>query len=90
MMPTNPTVSSAVYVSLLVHQGTRYEPDCWLGASGEAHGSLRYDRDRLSFTVQGRPAGLRELAAALIATAELVERTFPHHAAEVEVGEVVG
>jgi hypothetical protein len=51
--------------------------DCWLASTGQPHGSVRYDTDRAWFTIQGRPAALRELAKALLACAELTERTNP-------------
>ena len=42
-----------------------------------AHPNSRYDTDRAWFTIQGRPAALRELAEALLRCAELTEQTYP-------------
>ena len=88
MMPSDPTRRFALSVALLAHTGSRYEVDCWLAATGQPHGSVRYDTDRAWFTIQGRPTALRELAAALLACAELTERSYPDPAPAV-VEEVV-
>jgi hypothetical protein len=77
MMPTEPTRRSALSVALLAHTGTDYEVDAWMAGDGQANGSVRYDTDRAWFTIQGRPAALRRLAEALLACAELTERTYP-------------
>jgi hypothetical protein len=77
MMHSDPTRRSALSVALLAHPGTRYEVDAWLADNGQAHGSVRYDTDRAWFTIQGRPAALRELAEALLRCAELTEQTYP-------------
>jgi hypothetical protein len=77
MMPTDPTRRSALSVALLAHPDTRYEVDCWMADTGLPHGSVRYDTDRAWFTIQGRPAALRELAEALLRCAELTEQTYP-------------
>jgi hypothetical protein len=77
MMPTEPTRRSALSVALLAHTGTDYEVDAWRAGDGQANGSVRYDTDRAWFTIQGRPAALRRLAEALLACAELTERTYP-------------
>ena len=77
MMPTDPTRPSALSVALLAHAGTRYEVDCWLADTGQANGSIRHDSARAWFTIQGRPAALRELAEALLRCAELTEETYP-------------
>ena len=76
MMPTDPTRRSALSVALLAHTGTRYEVDAWM-AGDQPNGSVRYDSDRAWFTIQGRPAALRELAEALLRCAELTEQTYP-------------
>ena len=86
MMPNDPTRRSALSVALLAHAGTGYEVDCWMASSGQANGSVRYDTDRAWFTIQGRPAALRELAQALLACAELTEQTYPTPAAPVVEG----
>jgi hypothetical protein len=89
MMPNDPTRRSALSVALLAHTGTGYEVDCWLASTGQPHGSVRYDTDRAWFTIQGRPAALRELAEALLRCAELTERTYPAPSAPM-VEEVAG
>jgi hypothetical protein len=77
MMPNDPTRRSALSVALLAHTGTRYEVDAWKAGNGQPNGSVRYDTDRAWFTIQGRPAALRELAEALLRCAELTEHTYP-------------
>jgi hypothetical protein len=64
-------------VALLAHPNSRYEVDCWMADNGQPHGSVRYDTDRAWFTIQGRPAALRELAEALLRCADLTEQTYP-------------
>jgi hypothetical protein len=86
MMQSDPTRRSALSVTLLANAGTGYEVDCWLASTGEPNGSVRYDTDRAWFTIQGRPAALRELADALVRCAELTERTYPAPAAVVVEG----
>ena len=86
MMPTDPTRRSALSVALLTHASTGYEVDCWMADTGQPNGSVRYDTDRAWFTIQGRPAALRELAQALLACAELTEQTFPAPSAAVVEG----
>jgi hypothetical protein len=77
MMHADPTRRSALSVTLLANVGTGYEVDCWLASTGQPNGSVRYDTDRAWFTIQGRPAALRELAQALLACADLTEHTYP-------------
>ena len=77
MMHSDPTRRSALSMTLLANPGTGYEVDCWLASTGQPNGSVRYDTDRAWFTIQGRPSALRELAHALLACAELTERTYP-------------
>ena len=88
MMPNDPTRPSALSVALLAHTGTRYEVDAWMAGDGQANGSVRYNTDRAWFTIQGRPTALRELAAALLACAELTERSYPDPAPAVVEGMV--
>jgi hypothetical protein len=76
-------------VALLAHPNSGYEVDCWMAASGQANGSVRYDTSRAWFTIQGRPAALRELADALVRCAELTEQTYPAPSAPL-VEEVAG
>jgi hypothetical protein len=89
MMPNDPTRRSALSVALLAHPGTDYDVDAWMADNGQPHGSVRYDSDRAWFTIQGRPAALRELAEALLRCAELTERTYPAPSAPM-VEEVAG
>jgi len=77
MMHPDPTRPSALSVALLANEGTHYEVDCWLASNGQPHGSVRYDTERAWFTIQGRPAALRELAEALVRCADLTEQTYP-------------
>jgi hypothetical protein len=89
MMQPDPTRRSALSVALIAHTGTDYDVDTWLAGDGQANGSVRYDSDRAWFTIQGRPAALRKLATALVACAELTERTYPAPAPSL-VEEVAG
>jgi hypothetical protein len=77
MMQNDPTRRSALSVALLAHANTGYEVDTWLADNGQPHGSVRYDSDRAWFTIQGRPAALRELAEALVGRADLTDQTYP-------------
>jgi hypothetical protein len=86
MMPNDPTRRSALSVALLANPGTRYEVDAWMAGNGQPNGSVRYDTDRAWFTIQGRPAALRELATALLRCADLTEQTYPAPAAAVVEG----
>jgi hypothetical protein len=86
MMQNDPTRRSALSVALLAHASTGYEVDCWMAGDGQPNGSVRYDTDRAWFTIQGRPAALRELAEALVRCAELTEQTYPAPAASVVEG----
>ena|GEM_PF-1314477 len=88
MMPNDPTRRSALSVALIAHSGTDYDVDTWMAGDGEANGSVRYDTDRVWFTIQGRPAALRELAQALLACVELTERSYPDPAPAVVEGMV--
>jgi hypothetical protein len=76
-MHNDPTRRSALSVALLAHTGTDYDVDAWMADNGQPHGSVRCDSDRAWFTIQGRPAALRELAQALLGCAELTEQTYP-------------
>jgi hypothetical protein len=89
MMQPDPTRRSALSVALLAHPNSGYEGDCWMASTGQPHGSVRYDTDRAWFTIQGRPAALRELAEALVRCAELTEQTYPAPSAPL-VEEVAG
>jgi hypothetical protein len=86
MMHSDPTRRSALSVALLTHTGTDYVADAWVASNGQANGSVRYDSDRAWFTIQGRPAALRELAEALVRCAELTEQTYPAPVAPVVEG----
>jgi hypothetical protein len=86
MMQNDPTRRSALSVALLARAGTGYEVDCWIAGNGQPNGSVRYDTNRAWFTIQGRPAALRELAEALLRCADLTEQTYPASAAPVAEG----
>ena len=86
MMHSDPTRRSALSVALLAHTGTDYDLDAWMADNGQPNGSVRHDTDRAWFTIQGRPAALRELAEALLRCAELTEQTYPAPAAPVVEG----
>jgi hypothetical protein len=77
MMHSDPTRRSVLSVALLAHPGTDYMVDAWMAGDDQANGSIRYDTGRAWFTIQGRPAALRELAEALVRCAELTEQTYP-------------
>jgi hypothetical protein len=77
MMPNDPTRRSALSVALLAHANSGYDVDCWLAGDGQPHGSVRYDTDRAWFTIQGRPAALRELAEALLRRADRADLPHP-------------
>jgi hypothetical protein len=86
MMQPDPTRRSALSVALLAHTGTDYDVDAWMAGDGQANGSVRDDSDRAWFTIQGRPAALRELAEALLRCAALTEQTYPTPSAPVVEG----
>jgi hypothetical protein len=86
MMPNDPTRRSALSVALLADTGTSYVVDAWMAGNGQPNGSVRYDTDRAWFTIQGRPAALRELGEALLRCADLTEQTYPASTAAVVEG----
>jgi hypothetical protein len=69
MMPTYRR-TSVVYTSLLLDQGTRYQPDAWTANDGSIRSSVDFEPGGGRCCVQGRPAALRELAAALVLAAD--------------------
>jgi hypothetical protein len=84
MMPSHPSPSS-VRASLLAEPGTAYETAPWLGHDGQPNASVRYYPPGGVFTIQGPPAALRELAAALLRAAEQTEQTYPARVEREEV-----
>ena len=86
MMPNDPTRRSALSVALLAHANSGYEVDCWMADNGQPNGSVRHDQSRAWFTIQGRPAALRELADALVRCADLTDQTYPAPAVAVTEG----
>jgi hypothetical protein len=74
MMPAHPYPTSTLHASLLVQPDSDYQPDAWQTLAGAWHGSVSYDAANLWFTIQGPPAGLRELAAALVAAADQADQ----------------
>ena len=72
MMPSHPNPSSFSF-AFLAEPGTDYETSCWRGHDREANGSVSYWKPGCPFTIQGPPAALRELAAALVQAADLAD-----------------
>jgi hypothetical protein len=89
MMPSHPIQSSFSF-AFLTEPGTGYQTSCWRGHDGEANGSVSYWKPGCPFTIQGPPAALRELAAALTRAADETEQAFPVQAAAVAAPEGVG
>jgi hypothetical protein len=83
MMPAHPSPSSFSF-AFLAKPGTQYVPACWRSHDGEANGSVSYYQPGCPFTVQGPPAALRELAAALARAADQAEQTYPARVPEAE------
>jgi hypothetical protein len=80
MMPSDPipsAIPSSLAVTLLAEPATAWQPARFLTEQGQWYAALRYDRREADFTVQGPPAALRELAAALVVAAELAEQAAP-------------
>jgi hypothetical protein len=73
MMPTYRR-SSVVYTSLLLGQGTGYQADAWPANDGRIRCSVDFEPGGGRCCIQGRPAALRELAAALTAAADQAEQ----------------
>ena len=69
MMPTYRR-SSVVYTSLLLGEGTGYQADAWPAHDGSIRCSVEFDPGAGRCCLQGRPAALRELAAALVLAAD--------------------
>jgi hypothetical protein len=87
MMPLDrmPSIS----VGILVPVGAAYDSHHhWRDGGGGLHASVRFDAGGYSGAhIQGEPAALRELAAALTLAADQAEQTDPAHpAAEAGVG----
>ena len=73
MMPTYRS-SSVVYTSLLLGQGTHYQPEAWPANDGSIRSSVDFEPGGGSrCCLQGTPAALRELAAALSQAADQAE-----------------
>jgi hypothetical protein len=73
MMPAHPSPSS-FSLAFLAEPGTRYQASRWRTHDGEVNGSVSYYKPGCPFTIQGPPAALRELAAALVRAADLADR----------------
>jgi hypothetical protein len=73
MMPTYRR-ASVVYTSLLLDQGTRYQPDAWTANDGSIRSSVDFEPGGGRCCIQGRPAALRELAAALVLAADKADQ----------------
>ena len=74
MMPLDrmPSIS----LGIIVHVGSRYDPSShWRTDAGELRASVGFDAGgHINAHIQGPPAALRELAAALIDAADRAER----------------
>jgi hypothetical protein len=73
MMPTYRR-ASAVYTRQLLDQGTRYQPEAWTANDGSIRSSVDFEPGGGRCCIQGRPAALRELAAALTAAADTADQ----------------
>jgi hypothetical protein len=78
MMPSDPIrLPSSLAVTLLAQPATTWRPMRFLTEEDRWYAAVRYDRADADFTVQGPPAALRELAAALVAAADLADPSGP-------------
>jgi hypothetical protein len=84
MMPAYPSPSS-FSLAFLAKPGTGYQTSCWRAHNGEANGLVSYWKPGCPFTIQGAPAALRELAAALVQAADLAD-----HADQPAAGALAG
>ena len=74
MMPTY-RMSSVVYTSLLLGDGTSYQAEAWTANDGSIRCSVDFDpRGGGRCCIQGRPAALRELAEALVRAVDAAEQ----------------
>jgi hypothetical protein len=73
MMPTYRS-SSVVYTSLLLDVGTGYQADAWPAHDGSIRCSVEFEPGGGRCCLQGTPAALRELAAALGLAADKAEQ----------------
>jgi hypothetical protein len=66
----------SISLGIILHVGTRYDPSShWRTEAGELRTSIGFDAGGHSNAhIQGPPAALRELAAALIDAADQAER----------------
>jgi hypothetical protein len=83
----------SISLGIIVHVGTRYDASYhWRTDAGEPRASVGFDAGGYSNAhIQGPPAALRELAAALIAAADRAESANdPANAAAVVVEGVAG
>jgi hypothetical protein len=80
-------MSSVVYTSLLLNQGTIYRPEAWPASDGSIRCSVDFDPRGGRCCIQGQPAALRELADALLAAVHAAEQAEPTNPAnQVVVG----
>ena len=75
----HPDPMPSINLGVLVPVGAAYDPSHdWRTSAGELRASVRFEAGGYSAAhVQGEPAALRELAAALILAADQAEATFP-------------
>jgi hypothetical protein len=74
-----PTISVGIIVPTdAAYDGSHH----WRNTAGVLHASVRFDAGGYSYGhIQGQPAALRELAAALVACADQADATDPAHPA---------
>ena len=79
----HPDRSVSVSVGIIVPAGAAFDPSHhWYSSSGVLCASVSFDVGGFSHgCIQGEPAALRELAAALVQAAELAEQSQPTLAA---------
>jgi len=84
MMPSHPMPS--VRLGIILPAGAAYDPSHhWRTDTGALRASVGFDAGGYSDAhIQGAPAALRELAAALLQAADLAEQSDPSAAAVAE------
>jgi hypothetical protein len=74
MMHSDP--SPTISIGIIVQAGAEYDGSHhWRNAAGTMHASVRFDAGGYSYGhIQGEPAALRELAAALVLAADQADQ----------------
>ena len=76
MMPVDPM--PFISLGIVVPAGAAYDRHQWRTETGQARASVRFEAGgHANAHIQGPPAALRELAAALVGAAEQTEQTYP-------------